>query len=213
MKKGMILLGAPGSGKGTQAVEISRHQRVPHIATGDLFRKHLGEKTHIGTRAAEYISRGELVPDPLVFEMLLERLKGADCAHGILLDGFPRTIAQAEMLAEALPDVRFHVLFLDVPDDEVVRRIAGRAVCSQCQAVYHREFAPPKNQDVCDRCGGQVTQRPDDDEQVVRRRLKVYHEQTAPLLAYYRQKGCLRTIAADRSKEAVEKEISRVLCD
>jgi adenylate kinase len=190
----LVLLGPPGAGKGTQAERLEEKLHLPHVASGDLFRENLRNETELGLLAKEYMGRGNLVPDDVTIAMVRERLQRPDCAQGAILDGFPRTKAQAESLDSMLADVGQQldgVLYLAVPDEELVRRLSGRWICGQCQTPYHTVFSPPAKEGVCDECGGVLYQREDDRPETVRARLKVYHQQTAPLIDYYRQTGKL----------------------
>jgi adenylate kinase len=200
----IVLLGPPGAGKGTQAKRLSERYGLAHLSTGDLFRKHDQQGTELGRLASGYMEAGELVPDGIVVRMVLEEIDGL--SDGFLLDGFPRTIPQAESLQAAL-EQRGRPLMLAlafVIDDELaVKRIAGRRTCARCQQPYNVELDPPRVPGVCDVCGGELIQRPDDDEETVRRRLEVYHESTAPLLRFYADRGLLREIHADGSEEDV----------
>lgn len=189
----IILLGAPGCGKGTQAKRLQDVLGVPHISTGDMLREARKEGTELGKRAAEYMDRGDLVPDDLVIAMVKERLSRPDCSRGYILDGFPRTIAQAEALEVAGVRVEA-VVDIEVSEEEVVRRITGRRSCPSCGRVYHVEFSPSKDGVHCDVCGAVLVQRDDDKEETVRERLRVYQQKTAPLLTYYRNKGFLKTV-------------------
>lgn len=184
----LILLGPPGAGKGTQAAKIIEKYRIPHISTGDIFRKNIKEGTPLGKRAQEYMNKGELVPDDLVIEIALDRLTEADCEKGFLLDGFPRTVDQAEALDEFLTGegkkVDF-VLDIDVPKAELLSRLVGRRVCKDCGATYHIVNIPSKKEGICDKCGGQLYQRADDVAETVENRVEVYNSQTKPLVAYY----------------------------
>jgi adenylate kinase len=191
----VILLGAPGAGKGTQAERIVAQFGVPHISTGDMLRAAVAEGTQMGREAQKYMESGALVPDDVVVGCVRERLTEDDARKGFLLDGFPRTIEQAErldaMLAEAGRAVT-HVILIDVPEDELVKRLAGRRMCSGCGKGYHVEYDPPKQDGVCDACGSELYQRTDDNEETVRNRLEVYRAQTAPLIGYYEQRGVLK---------------------
>ncbi|MFB3817909.1 MAG: adenylate kinase [Candidatus Methylomirabilales bacterium] len=190
----LILLGPPGAGKGTQAKLLTERLRVPQISTGDMLRAALAAGTPLGREAKAFMERGALVPDAVILDLVGERLQAADCAGGYILDGFPRTVAQARALA-ALPGARLdHVLSLEVPAEDVVRRIAGRRTCERCGAMYHVAFSPSREAGRCDACGGPTVQREDDREETVRRRLAVYAEQTAPLLAHYEAAGLLRRV-------------------
>lgn len=193
----IILLGAPGSGKGTNAGDLCEILGIPQIATGDLFRKNLREMTEIGKTAKGYIDRGELVPDHVTAEMLKARISEPDAQKGFVLDGFPRTVAQAEildkMLAESGRAVNA-VIYLNVPDDEIVARLSGRMICSGCQAPYHAIHNPPHEKGVCDKCGGTLVTRDDDKPETIRNRLRVFHEVTYPLVELYEGRGILTEI-------------------
>ena len=193
----LVLLGPPGSGKGTQAQRLVERYKIPQISTGDIFRQAVRDQTELGKRAKEYMDRGELVPDEVVVGMVEERLGQSDCKNGFILDGFPRTIAQAEALDKLLAgkgEKLDAVLEISVPDEEVVKRLSGRRTCRQCGAMYHIEFNPPKESGKCDKCGGELYQRDDDKEEVIKSRLQVYHSQTAPLIEYYQKEGLLNKI-------------------
>lgn len=193
----VVLLGPPGAGKGTQAVRLAERQGAAHVASGDLFREALAAGTALGRQAQGYMDRGELVPDDIVVEMVLERLAQPDCDRGVILDGFPRTAAQAEALDAALAAQGRRVdaaLAMDVPAEAILERMTGRRICRECQAPYHIRFNPPADAGHCDRCGGALYQRDDDREDTVRHRLAVYQAQTLPLVAYYRQQGILRQV-------------------
>lgn len=186
----LVLLGGPGSGKGTQAEQLADHFHVPHIATGDLFRENLKNETELGRFAKAYMDRGELVPDDITEAMVQERLARSDTEAGFILDGFPRTLPQAAALEEILAELRrllSGVLYIKVSDEEIVRRLSGRLICRNCQAPYHREFKPPAREGICDSCGGPLYQRDDDNSQTVRARLKTFHGQTEPLIDFYRR--------------------------
>jgi len=193
----LILLGPPGSGKGTQAQKLVERFKVPQVSTGDIFRQAVRDQTELGKKAKEYMDRGELVPDQIVVGMVEERLSQPDCKNGFILDGFPRTIAQAEALDELLArrgEKLDAVLEISVPDEEVIKRLSGRRTCRQCGAMYHIEFNPPKEPGRCDKCKGELYQREDDKEEVIKSRLEVYHSQTAPLIEYYQKKRLLKKI-------------------
>lgn len=210
----IVLLGPPGAGKGTQAVSISERYKIPHISTGDIFRRAVAKKTELGIKAQKYMNRGELVPDAIVTEIVEERLKEEDCAKGFLLDGFPRTVAQAESLARALEKNGLKLdiaLNIDVSTEELIRRLTGRRTCRNCGRVYHLFYDPPKLEGVCDVCGGELFQRDDDSEETVRNRLKVYQEQTAPLIDFYQNAGILKNINGERSVAEVFVEIENFL--
>ena len=190
----LVLLGPPGAGKGTQAERLEKELKLPHVASGDLFRENLKNKTELGLLAKEYMDKGDLVPDDVTIAMVRERLQRSDCEQGAVLDGFPRTQAQAQSLDRMLADMGRKldgVLSIQVPDEELVRRLSGRWICRQCQSPYHTIFSPPAKEGVCDACGGALYQRDDDKPETVRARLKVYYQQTAPLIDYYRQAGLL----------------------
>jgi adenylate kinase len=204
----IVLLGAPGAGKGTQAVRLSRARSLPHVSTGDLLREHLKRGTELGTRAEEYMSAGKLVPDELVLQMLVERVSAPDCRDGYILDGFPRTLVQARAFESHVnDDDDFLVVNLEVADDTIVERAAGRLSCKQCGRIYHEKFSPPAKPNVCDVCQGGLQRRADDAPEVVRERLRVYHEKTAPLIRHYRDEGVLETIDGERSPEEIFEEL------
>ena len=191
----IILLGAPGSGKGTRAATIVKEFGVVHISTGDMFRENIKNQTPVGKKAKGYIDAGQLVPDEIVIDMLRERLQNPDCKKGALLDGFPRTIAQAEALESIINETyQPVVLFLEVSDATVIDRLTGRSYCPKCNAIYHVTFSPPKTSGVCDACGATLAVRDDDTEKTIRDRLAVFHKQTGPLKEYYAKKGLLDEI-------------------
>lgn len=193
----VVLLGPPGSGKGTQATVLVERLRAPQISTGDMLRGAVAAGTPLGREAKGYMDRGALVPDGVIIGLVRERLAAPDCARGYILDGFPRTVAQAEALSSTLAELGTPldcVLSLEVPGEAVVARIAGRRTCRACGRMYHVQFSPSREAGVCDACGGETIQRADDQEETVRRRLQVYAEQTAPLEAYYERQGILRRI-------------------
>jgi len=202
----LVLLGPPGAGKGTQAERLEKELRLPHVASGDLFRENLRHETELGRLAKTYMDRGDLVPDDVTIAMVRERLQRPDCEQGVILDGFPRTQAQAEGLDDMLADMGRAldgVLYIAVPDEELVRRLSGRWICRQCQTPYHTLFSPPAQEGVCDACGGELYQRDDDRPETVRARLEVYHQQTAPLIDYYRQAGLLVEVDGSGDIESV----------
>jgi len=202
--KVVILLGPPGSGKGTQAVRLTKELGIPHISTGDLFRENISKDTELGRKAKSYTNAGKLVPDELVLDMLFDRVSRPDCARGYLLDGFPRTLAQAEALDKYLPpNTQLIVLSLNVPDDLIVKRAEGRLTCKNCGTIYNRYFSPPAQEGKCDKCGGELVQRPDDRAEVVEERLRVYHAQTQPLVEYYNKKGVLIQVDGTKSPDEV----------
>ena len=191
-------MGPPGSGKGTQAKLLIERLGVPQISTGDMLRAAVKAGTPLGAEAKTYMDRGGLLPDGVIIGLVRERLQLSDCARGYILDGFPRTAAQAEALETTLMDLHLnldHVLCLDVPSEDLVSRIAGRRTCRNCGAMYHVQFSPSKREGVCDACGGETYQRDDDREETVRRRLQVYEDQTEPLIRFYDVRGLLRRIA------------------
>ena len=213
----VVVFGPPGAGKGTQAAKIVDTLGIPQVATGDMFRLHLKNETELGARAKEYMEKGQLVPDELVFDMVKDRLSQPDCKDGALLDGFPRSLAQAAFLGEWLSSQGKKVdlvINLQVSDDEVVSRMSGRRVCLDCGATYHVVANPPKVDGVCDRCGGHnVVQRKDDVEETVRARLQAYHQQTMPILDHYRAQGVVRDVDGSRSIEEVSQQVSRILAE
>jgi adenylate kinase len=208
----VILLGGPGAGKGTQAVRLSETLGLPHVSTGDLFRANLGQGTELGRRAKGFMESGELVPDELVLDMLFDRVGAPDCADGYLLDGFPRTLPQAQALEERLGGVDgVCAVDLRVSDETIVARISGRLSCPECGRMFHRVSAPPATEGRCDGCGTELVQRPDDAADVVRERLRVYHEQTAPLVDFYSERGVLTGIDAERTPDEVFADLQRLL--
>lgn len=210
----MILIGPPGAGKGTQAESISEKFDIPHISTGDIFRENIKNKTPLGIKAKEYIGRGKLVPDDITVAIVEQRLKQRDCAAGFLLDGFPRTVEQADALNSSLNPVGSgidYVINLEVPTDELMTRLTGRRVCKSCGASFHIAFNPPKEEGICDRCGGELVQRSDDNEETAANRLQVYENQTAPLVEYYRRLGLLYTVDGSKDIGKVFADICDVL--
>jgi adenylate kinase len=209
----LILLGPPGAGKGTQADLVSERAGVAHLATGDLFRENIRNQTELGLQAKAFVDKGALVPDELTVRMLLDRFDRPDMAKGVLLDGFPRTVEQARALDEALKqrgqDVD-KVLYVNVGEEEVVRRLAGRWTCRNCGAVYHQVFSPPKEAGKCDRCGGELYQRDDDKPETVRNRLRVYTQQTAPLIDYYKKQDKLLEVNGEQDAGAVGGDLLKV---
>lgn len=212
----VILLGAPGVGKGTQAKLLQEQFEACQVSTGDILRKAVAEQTPLGREASEYIQRGALVPDDVIINLVAERLKEKDCEQGFILDGFPRTIFQAESLQAIL---RTRALALDavlsvrVPHNVIVERLAGRRTCRNCDALKHVVFDPPRKQGICDRCGGELYQRDDDREETIDARLKVYDTQTAPLEDYYRKQGLLKEIEGVGGVQDVRKRIAYALGD
>lgn len=205
----IILLGPPGAGKGTHAPALGSHLNIPHISTGDLFRQNIREKTQIGLKAKEFMDFGMLVPDEIVLDMLFSRLSQPDCAQGAVLDGVPRTIAQAETIDHNLSH-RLSVLLLSIDEGLLIERICGRVACKQCGQPYHKKYDPPKK-DLC-KCGGTLVQRVDDTEEVLKKRLEVYHHQTEPLIAYYKEKpDVLHEINANQLKDEVFNDMINAL--
>ncbi len=210
----LILLGPPGSGKGTQAKLIVEKYGIPQISTGDMLREAVAKGTELGKEAKKYMDAGQLVPDEVVIGIVKERLQQPDCEKGFILDGFPRTIAQAEALDKILEEMGKKidaVINIQVPEEEVVKRIVYRRTCKNCGAVYHLIYNPPKEDNKCDKCGGELYQRDDDKEETVRKRYKVYKEQTEPLVEYYAKKGILYNIDGTKSIEEVFAEIDSIL--
>ena len=206
----LLFLGPPGAGKGTQARELAREWGVPQVATGDMLREAMAGGTPLGREAKQYYDRGELVPDDVILRMVAERLRQADAAQGFILDGFPRTIAQADGLAAMLDTIGQKIdaaVYFDVSEPELVRRLTGRRLCRQCQTPFHVVSAPPKREGVCDKCGGELYQRVDDSEATVRNRLEVYERQTAPLLDYYRKRGLLKTVPGEGAVEKIRQAL------
>jgi len=210
----IILLGAPGAGKGTQAVTLSRKLALAHIATGDLFRKEQESGTELGKIAKSYMEKGQLVPDEITVKMLLGRIAAPDCAKGFILDGFPRTLEQAKALDQALAAQKKSidkVLYIKVSTKELLKRLSGRWICRDCQAPYNIVELPPKVAGKCDRCGGELYQRADDTEETARKRLDVYFTQTAPLIEYYTKAGRLVEVNGEKGVEAVGRDLIAVL--
>ncbi len=205
-----IIMGPPGAGKGTQATELAAFMGVPHVATGDIFREAAQRGTPLGRQAQGYMQRGELVPDELTIALLLDRLEEPDAAQGALLDGFPRTLAQAEALDAALAERGRRVgaaLYLSVPRATLISRLCGRWLCQQCQTPYHETFSPPRVAGQCDRCGGVLYQRPDDRRETIERRLDVYLDQTVPVIEHYRAQGVLSEVDGDQPIAEVQREL------
>ena len=193
----IIMLGAPGAGKGTQAKMIAEKYSIPHVSTGDIFRANIKNGTELGKEAKKYMDQGLLVPDELTVKILLDRVAQPDCENGYVLDGFPRTIPQAQVLDEALTKLGEKIDYainVDVPDENIVKRMSGRRACLKCGATYHIEHIPPKKEGLCDTCGSELVLRDDDKPETVLNRLKVYHEQTQPLIDFYTAKGVLKTV-------------------
>lgn len=210
----IIMLGAPGAGKGTQAQMIADKYNIPHISTGDIFRANIKNGTELGKKAKEYMDQGQLVPDELTVQLLLDRVKNDDCKEGYVLDGFPRTIPQANVLDEELSKLGDHVDFsinVDVPDENIIHRMSGRRACLKCGATYHVDYIPPKKDGICDTCGSDLVQRDDDKPETVKKRLEVYHDQTQPLIDYYDKKNILRTVDGTKDMKEVFSDIVAIL--
>ncbi len=211
MKKNLVFLGPPGAGKGTQAKMLSQELGLLHISTGDILRSAVEKKTPLGVKAKEYMKRGELVPDDLIIALIEEVLPQQG---GFVLDGFPRTVAQAKALDRLLDSKGMSlsaVILFDVPDDTVVERLSGRRICPRCGAVYHIRYNPPREDEICDRCGAKLIQREDDREEVIRKRLSVYREQTAPLVEYYSKRDILVKLDASRPIEEIHRRLLEIL--
>ncbi len=210
----IIMLGAPGAGKGTQAKKIAEKYGIPHISTGDIFRANIKNGTELGQKAKTYMDQGLLVPDELVVDLVVDRVKQDDCENGYVLDGFPRTIPQAEALDKALETLGQKVDYainVEVPDENIVNRMSGRRACVGCGATYHIVYAPTKTEDICDKCGSNLILRDDDKPETVKRRLDVYHDQTQPLIDYYTKAGILREVDGTIDIEDVFGEIVKIL--
>ena len=210
----IIMLGAPGAGKGTQAKMIASKYEVPHISTGDIFRANIKNGTELGMEAKKYMDQGLLVPDELTVRILLDRVAQADCANGYVLDGFPRTIPQAKVLDEALANLGDKIDYavnVDVPDENIIRRMSGRRACLTCGATYHIEHVPPKKEGICDTCGAELVLRDDDKAETVKNRLDVYHKQTQPLIDFYSEKGVLKSVDGTVPMEEVFAAITAIL--
>lgn len=210
----IIMLGAPGAGKGTQAKQIAEKYGIPHISTGDIFRANIKEGTELGAKAKGYMDRGELVPDELVVDLVVDRLGWDDAKKGYVLDGFPRTIPQAEALSKALDktgDKVDYAIDVEIADEKIIERMAGRRACVGCGATYHIVNIPPKKEGICDTCGEELILRDDDKEETVRNRLDVYHEQTQPLIDYYKNLGVLHEVDGAMDMNAVFDAITGIL--
>jgi len=212
----IIMLGAPGAGKGTQAKMIAEEKGIPHISTGDIFRANIKEGTDLGKEAKTYMDQGKLVPDELTVRILLDRVSKEDCKNGYVLDGFPRAIPQANVLDEELTKLGDKVDFaidVDVPDENIINRMSGRRACLKCGATYHIKHIPPKQEGICDNCGEKLVLRDDDKPETVKKRLDVYHEQTQPLIRYYSDKGILKTVDGTVDSKEVFAQIKDILAE
>ena len=209
-----IMLGAPGAGKGTQAKLISEEYNIPHISTGDIFRENIKNGTELGKKAKEYMDKGLLVPDELTCDLVVDRISKDDAANGYILDGFPRTIAQANVLTEALEkrgEAIDYAIDIDVADEFIIKRMSGRRACLSCGATYHVEFAPPAKEGICDNCGKELVLRDDDKPETVKKRLEVYHSQTQPLIEYYSKAGVLHKFDGTEKIEDIFASIKKLL--
>ncbi len=210
----IIMLGAPGAGKGTQAIMIAEKYGIPHVSTGDIFRANIKNNTPLGQEAKTYMDKGMLVPDELTVKILLDRVSADDCKNGYVLDGFPRTIVQADVLKDALTKLGEKVDYainVDVPDENIIKRMGGRRACLKCGATYHIEHVPPKKEGICDNCGEKLVLRDDDQPETVKKRLDVYHEQTQPLIDYYEKEGVLKNVDGTKDMNAVFNDICGIL--
>ena len=210
----IIMLGAPGAGKGTQAKQIAAKYEIPHISTGDIFRANIKEGTALGMEAKSYMDKGQLVPDELTVKILLDRVSKDDCKNGYVLDGFPRTIPQADVLDKAVSELNDKIDYainVDVNDDNIIRRMSGRRACLNCGATYHIVNVPPKKEGICDTCGSELVIRDDDKEETVKARLLAYHEQTQPLIDYYNNKGILKEVDGTKDMNDVFADIVNIL--
>ncbi|MBM7557813.1 adenylate kinase [Halanaerobacter jeridensis] len=202
----LVLLGPPGAGKGTQAARLENYYSIPHISTGDIFRKAIKNETELGQKAKQYLDQGKLVPDEVTNGIVKERLAQSDCKDGFILDGFPRTVNQAEALSQILNDLDYELdaaVNIKVNDDEVVKRLSGRRICDDCGATYHVDFNPPQEEGVCDQCGGELYQRDDDTPDTIKERLEVYYDKTAAVVDYYKDRGSLLKIDGEQSLDEV----------
>ena len=210
----IIMLGAPGAGKGTQAKQIAEKYSIPHVSTGDIFRANIKEGTALGMEAKSYMDKGELVPDELTVKILLDRVAKDDCKNGYVLDGFPRTIPQAEVLDKAVTELNDKIDYainVDVPDENIIRRMSGRRACVKCGATYHIVNVPPKKEGICDACGEALIVRDDDKEETVKNRLNTYHQQTQPLIDFYNKKGILKEVDGTKDMKEVFSDIVNIL--
>ncbi|MDD6352038.1 MAG: adenylate kinase [Lachnospiraceae bacterium] len=212
----IVMLGAPGAGKGTIASRLSVKYGIPHISTGDIFRANIKNGTELGKKAKFYMDQGLLVPDELTCDLVMDRISQDDCKKGFILDGFPRTIPQAEALTDALDEKdeqMDYALNVILSDDKIVKRMSGRRTCPKCGAVYHIVTLPPKKEGICDKCGSALVQRADDSEETVKKRLEVYHEQTEPLIEYYHRAGIIVEVSGDAGADQEVDRLSEVLED
>ena len=210
----IIMLGAPGAGKGTQAKKIADKYQIPHISTGDIFRANIKEGTELGKKAKSYMDQGQLVPDELTLELIMDRFQNPDCKDGYVLDGFPRTIPQAEALTKALAkkgETIDYAINVEVPDENIINRMGGRRACLGCGSTYHIVYAPTKTEGICDRCGEKLVLRDDDKPETVKNRLNVYHNQTQPLIDYYTKQGKLAEVDGTMGMEDVFGAIVKIL--
>lgn len=210
----IVMLGAPGAGKGTQADRIAEKYAIPHISTGDIFRANLKAGTELGMKAKEYMDKGLLVPDSLTVDLLMDRIAKDDCKNGYVLDGFPRTIPQAEALKTALEkkgEKLDYAIDVNVPDENIIGRMSGRRACVKCGATYHIVYAAPAKEGICDKCGSELILRDDDKPETVKKRLAVYHEQTQPLIDFYKAEGILKTVDGTQNLEKVFADIIDIL--
>ena len=210
----IVMLGAPGAGKGTQADMIADMFSIPHISTGDIFRENIKNGTELGAKAKGYMDKGELVPDELVCDLVVDRIQQDDCVKGYILDGVPRTIPQANALEEALKAIGQkldYAIDIEVPDENIISRMSGRRSCTGCNAVYHVVYNPPKTEGICDKCGGKLVLRDDDKPETVKNRLNVYHEQTQPLIDFYKGTGVLHEVDGTQTMEKVFADIKNVI--
>ena len=210
----IIMLGAPGAGKGTQAKQIAAKYSIPHISTGDIVRANIKNGTELGKKAKEYMDQGLLVPDELTCDLVMDRIAQDDAKNGFVLDGFPRTIPQAEALDAALTKIgqaMDYAIDVDVPDENIINRMSGRRACLNCGATYHIVSIPPKKEGICDTCGNELVLREDDKPETVKKRLDVYHDQTQPLIDYYQGKGILKSVNGTQPMEKVFEDITNIL--
>jgi len=211
----LVFLGAPGVGKGTQAQRLAAQEKIPQVSTGDMLRESVKRGTPLGRQVKAYVDSGKLVPDEVVIGLVREKLRGPQCAHGYILDGFPRTVAQAEALDRMFTETGTpgldYVVSFEAPEEEIVRRLSGRRSCATCQTVYHMEHDPPRREGICDKCGGALIQRADDEPATVLARLRVFDQQTKPLVEYYQRRGLLRRVDASASIDQVYKRLLAVV--